>query len=462
MPPQNPHPCPHTTITLSPSQYAPEVGYKGPTPRQRASALSVMGESGEKEGKLDDEPGIGCFPSPLVLPGDELAEDPTYPPQSLGSWMRENDRNEVTKARRTIYVTAPPNISDDVGVMRSWSPLQPQGARRKTNIRVPKTGDVIEYLAAFYHGLPVNQFPAEELEFVSWKESGRTTRKAKRQTEYVGLRYFDEATRIRTRQSPDNPQSLQINLDDLLDAATAMLPKDAYALLMLVEQDLYQSKDDEFVCGMAIGGDRVAVVSMARYCPVLDEEMRVEREHAWPASHCLDYVIECCEEADDRPKKRARTQPKKKMGTGEYEPSLQPLRMAVQAHMTLPPLNSLSSPEALRNLWLGRVCRTASHELGHCFGIDHCVWFACNMNASGSIREDPRQAPYLCHVNLAKVTRATRTGTEEWYEAMTKFYEGFVDVYIFAALGAWCGEMLKLRGGKIGVSGGRENPIKID
>jgi archaemetzincin len=37
----------------------------------------------------------------------------------------------------------------------------------------------------------------------------------------------------------------QLNLNDLLDAAIEILPADAYALIMLVEHDMFEDEDDE-------------------------------------------------------------------------------------------------------------------------------------------------------------------------------------------------------------------------
>lgn len=54
-----------------------------------------------------------------------------------------------------------------------------------------------------------------------------------------------------------------MNPGELLDAAISILPDGAYALLFLVHQDLFESPEDEFVCGRAYGASRVAVVSMA-------------------------------------------------------------------------------------------------------------------------------------------------------------------------------------------------------
>jgi hypothetical protein len=69
------------------------------------------------------------------------------------------------------------------------------------------------------------------------------------------------------------------------------------------------------------------------------------------------------------------------------------LQAAVSAHSALHSSIPASSEASLTALWLGRACRTASHELDHCFGIDHCIYYARIMQGSASPAEDVRQPP---------------------------------------------------------------------
>lgn len=113
-----------------------------------------------------------------------------------------------------------------------------------------------------------------------------------------------------------------------------------------------------------------------------------------------------------------------------------PIQAAVSAHATLP---APHTPSQLSTLWLSRVCQTASHELGHCFGMDHCVYYACVMPATASLREDVRQPPYLCPVDLAKLLRATGADESERYETLLAFckrHEGGAAGW-FKAFQAW-------------------------
>jgi archaemetzincin len=323
-----------------------------------------------------------------------------------------------------VYVVAPPRIGDGLAFLRDWA--HPKKGRAYPNVLPAQPTDILDYVAAFYRGLPVKLLTSN-IQFLPWdsdKASSKTVPK------YVGLAVSDECIRIRTRACPDKVYAHQLNLDDLLDAAISVLPEDAYALCMLVDHDLYEDDDDVFVCGRAYGGSRVAVVSSARYHPGLDKVHSVERDHAWPASHCQEYINGCCNAAPVA--KRQRTTPSRTPTPSER------LKVSVAAASAVPDIDS--SLDLLSALWLSRMCRTVSHELGHCFGIDHCVYYACSMQGSASLAEDARQPPYLCPVDLAKVLYATGTTAAERNRALVEYCNraGNRGSQLFAALAAWC------------------------
>lgn len=210
---------------------------------------------------------------------------------------------------------------------------------------------------------------------------------------------------------------------------------------MLVDHDLYEDDDDDFCCGRAYGGSRVAVVSMARYHPLLDSKFEVEREHAWPASHCKSYVDACCGEGaavKTSRKKQSKTAPSVTDTAHVEETAIGSAVAAYRSHCAA--LTSMRTDASLSALWLGRVCKTASHELGHCFGINHCVYYACIMQGTAGLSEDARQPPYLCPVDTAKVLRATVSNERESVEAMLRFCDKRREMEengLFAAFVAW-------------------------
>ncbi len=190
----------------------------------------------------------------------------------------------------------------------------------------------------------------------------------------------------------------------------------------------------------------------ARYNPILDERQGLQEDHLWPACHCEDYMKKCCDAAE-KPRK---AEMKKDSQQLSYSPPISlpssttpsPLRVAVGAYTSALPTSSSSSDDVKLNIWLPRIAQTASHELGHCFALDHCTYYACVMQATSSIVEDLRQPPYLCPVDEAKVGRATGTGERERYEAIERFCEKHVDAPTFAAFGAW----VRARLGELGES----------
>lgn len=431
--------CDHSKLTSVSTAHADEVGYSRLNFERRTAATTLQGTvksllAGKNRSAIKESE--TSFPAPLVLPGDDLALDPQYPAQSLRSWNRLKDRNEVTPDRRTIYVAAPPDIARDAPFVREWSnPKQRISSATKTAIEAPGIQDVISYLEAFYHGLPVKSLRSPKLCFTAWEDCNPPKAKPKTQ-QFIGLKTSSECIGIRTRVTSNGDFTHQLNLNDLLDVAISILPDDAYALLLLVEQDLYEDDDDDFVCGRAYGGSRVAVVSTARYCPALDRKqgLEAERQHAWPASHCTAYLQKLYVTSTREMKRR---KVDNTTNQSNSDSSSEPLEDAVSAHDVLPSFDSSPSSTTLAGLWFGRVCRTASHELGHCFGVDHCVYYACAMQGSASIIEDARQPPYLCPVDLAKILRSTGTNAKQRYQALLNFCDKHNDTHLFAAYGAW-------------------------
>ncbi|KAJ5816715.1 Peptidase M54 archaemetzincin [Penicillium robsamsonii] len=423
--------CDHTPVCLSSSSHAGVAGFRRQGQRQRLAATKADNRSFPREDKLFLEEDDRVFPAPLLLPGDDLAGDPEDP-QSFQEWLNGDHRNPVTAKQQTVYVVPSPQVDANVEFMQKWT--IPKCPDHEVSMKPPSMKDVQDYLAAFYHGLPVKMMPSSTLRFVPWEEPKRK-RPKKAGPQYLGLKYGDECVRIRSRTLSNGVYGGQVNLDDLLDAAISILPRDAYALLMVVDFDLYEDDDDEFVCGRAYGGSRVAVVSSARYNPTLDTIHDVERLHAWPASHCEKYMSACASAAPSA-KRQKRSQVNSR-GSQNLTELSGPIKDAVSFYRSLPEVDS--SPSLLSALWLGRVCRTASHELGHCFGIAHCVYYACSMQGTASISEDARQPPYLCPVDLAKILCATSTSASQRYRALLTFCErpGKSDTHFFGPFATW-------------------------
>lgn len=464
--------CLHSELTVEVSPHAGEAGFQQLDSRRRYAATIPSGRAPPKNRATSKPSGNGVpqgqdsitlaslFPAPLILPGDDLALGPASPPQSLTSWLRGKYRNKFTPDRKTLYVAKVPAFCQDVQVVSQWAQPNLTGNDKATkakanfpdNIKPPSLDDIREYLGAFYHGILVKDF-TQTLEFTKWESGDKRRSKKDRATSFIGLCCGSSCTRIRTRPCPDGTFAQQLNLDDILDAAIAALPNDAYALLFLVDQDLYEDEDDDFCCGRAYGGSRVAVVSSARYNPALllrSGPDSIDLDHTWPASHCQSYVARQCGLA--APRATAPRGKKRRLDEHDDKAAASPLHEAVRAaaSVTAPNLDLGSS---FAGLWLCFLARTASHELGHCLGIGHCAYYACVMQGTAGMAEDCRQPPYLCLVCLKKLTHAAREASAspagfdetgyvlETYQALAGFCDKWKQVGMFAGYKAWLDSM---------------------
>jgi archaemetzincin len=193
---------------------------------------------------------------------------------------------------------------------------------------------------------------------------------------------------------------MQINLDDVLDALSENIPENAYAIVMLLDQDIWEVDEDIFTSGRAYGGSRIAVVSQFRDHPSLADANEV---HTWPLSHCMQFVERCYLPPGWRSKARARFAGTTPMYRARSEAGL---------------LTDIMTPDMQSLEWMARVSQTAIHELGHCFGLEHCVYFTCVMQGSASSAESRRQPPFFCPICLEKIAHAIGHGAiEGWDDA---------------------------------------------
>jgi archaemetzincin len=74
-------------------------------------------------------------------------------------------------------------------------------------------------------------------------------------------------------------------------------------------------------------------------------------------------------------------------------------------------------------LALRRACQVVVHEVGHAFGMEHCLAYACTMNGSNSLPESDRQPLHLCPVCLAKLQWNRGFDVLARYEKLAAFHK---------------------------------------
>ncbi|KAH6695251.1 hypothetical protein F5X68DRAFT_272667 [Plectosphaerella plurivora] len=385
-----------------------------------AAAIRTQNPIEEAIGK--EPPPSSSFPAVNLLPQDALDLEPSdEDPQALIHYVLHpsDERNAVTSKRNVLYVVEVPSIDPSVAsTMSGWTDPVVSGEHKTTlpdaafQADRPRVDDVASYLQAFYIGLKTKTVKGR-FHFAPQNAPGR---RGVQRGNYVALVGQDGTrTRVSYRPSLDGVTPGQLNLNDMLDALLAALPSDAYAILLLTDHDLYEDDEDDFCAGRAYGGSRICIVSTFRYNPALDAHAKIDHAHSWPASHCRDFVDDTWEASELALKTTAYGRSRTKKGGAKIDPQNMlsvaksprtPLAAAVVASGdSLVP----RTKEEWSGAWLARVCRTASHELGHCFGIAHCPYYACVMQSTASIEEDMRQPPYLCPVCLNKIAYAIKS-----------------------------------------------------
>lgn len=404
------------------------------------------------------------FPAPLVLPDDDLALDADAEPQTVQDWRTDEDRNPVTAARKTIYLIPSPAISSHVKPMQRW--LNHHGRQPAQGLAMPSLDDACAYVRAFFYGLDVKPLPGTfswapwdgySGTPVSWSQHRSKKARGRQEPTRIGLETPGrELVGVRCRPAPDGASAMQVNLDDVLDALIENVPDDAFAVIMLLDLDMYEADDDDelFTGGRAYGASRIAAVNCFREHP---EQLpaATDEAHWWPAAHCAAHVQRLCDEAaEPMPRKRIAMQKK------GQEPPSGPLPAAIaaaQASRALAADSPAQKTLAVRSDWFARLMKTATHELGHCLGLDHCVYYACIAQGCASAAESLRQPAYLCPVCLEKVGQTILAGLDpawmdvevrrEWSlqrnRDLLAVSQAWAGGGMFDGLAAWLNERMK-------------------
>ena len=70
------------------------------------------------------------------------------------------------------------------------------------------------------------------------------------------------------------------------------------------------------------------------------------------------------------------------------------------------------------NLTLMRALKVALHELGHMFGLMHCIYYECNMNSYGDVLLTDTRPIYFCAVCYRKLSLVLQFDHLKRYKAL--------------------------------------------
>ena len=87
-----------------------------------------------------------------------------------------------------------------------------------------------------------------------------------------------------------------------------------------------------------------------------------------------------------------------------------------------PSWNEEKADDGTERLVLRRAAKILTHEMGHMFGIRHCIHYECNMNGANHLEEADSTPMELCPVCLRKLHHAIRFDPLERYEKLERFH----------------------------------------
>lgn len=82
-----------------------------------------------------------------------------------------------------------------------------------------------------------------------------------------------------------------------------------------------------------------------------------------------------------------------------------------------------AADEGTGTLVLKRASKVLTHEMGHMFGIHHCIYYECNMNGANHLEEADATPMHLCPVCLRKLHHAVKFDPVQRYQKLKDFYQ---------------------------------------
>lgn len=78
------------------------------------------------------------------------------------------------------------------------------------------------------------------------------------------------------------------------------------------------------------------------------------------------------------------------------------------------------TPEMQQQTWLKRSVGTMTHEIGHMFGLKHCIYYECGMNGRNGPGDGAKVKKTLCAICLLKLKLNIKFDTKQRFEALAE------------------------------------------
>ena len=90
-------------------------------------------------------------------------------------------------------------------------------------------------------------------------------------------------------------------------------------------------------------------------------------------------------------------------------------------HRFLPPFeNGFKDPVDDESWLLQRIIKIATHEIGHMYGLGHCIFYQCLMQGTMSLRQTDRNPITFCPVCYRKLWKCIKFDHVKRYELLFK------------------------------------------
>ena len=158
--------------------------------------------------------------------------------------------------------------------------------------------------------------------------------------------------------------------------------------------DLYSHDSDLFIAGYASASTKASVLSFSRYHPRMKMSPFYWSDYGYIKTNTnISYYID--------------NQPIPKLSTTipiiPTIPIPTPITTAANNNANVNTFKTKKSDILLKIELFRRAAKLFIHEIGHIYGLEHCVHHHCNMNGTAHLIEDFAAPSYWCGICLRKL-----------------------------------------------------------